>query len=49
MALALTVSSATILRRLGRARGDVEEAVHEQGSVRGGGVLRAREIYKVKQ
>lgn len=39
-AVTLTISSTAVQRRLGWARGDVEEAIHEEGSIRQGGVLR---------
>ena len=45
-----TVSSAAVQRGLGGARGDVEEAIHEEGDVRQRGILRpllqSGEIYK---
>lgn len=49
-AFTLTISSAAVQCRLGGARGDVEEAIHEEGSIGQGGVLRplleSGEIYK---
>lgn len=49
-AFTLTVSSAAVQRRLGGAGGDVEEAIHEEGSIGEGGGLRplleSGEIYK---